>query len=254
MRTVFALPVVAAMAIGATTSAEADAFKPSQQQQIQLGKRAAQELRRTEKVVPRTDPRSELVRRVGRRLLNSMGASNEPWEFSFDVIESREVNAFALPGGPTFVYTGLLDKLKTEDELAGVMAHELTHVRREHWAYAYRDSQKRNLLLTLGLVLFKANRATADVANIATNVVFDLPFSRAHESQADEEGMDLMIKSGYNPNGMLQVFQMLRDQSKGGKPPEFLSDHPSDDRRISSIQNRIAEMNRSFPAQRPLNY
>lgn len=251
MRRSIALPFAAALALGATSTVHADAFKPSQAQQIELGQRAADELRHKEKVLPATDPRVRLVRRVGRRLLSTI-KTKEPWEYSFDVIQSNEVNAFSLPGGPTFIYTGLLDKLKTEDELAGVMGHELTHVRKEHWAYAYRDSQKRNLLLNLGLIVLHASDTAANLAGITNDLVFELPFSRRHESEADMGGFDMMVNAGYNPKGMVDVFAMLRDQAKSGKVPEFFSDHPDDTNRIKKIQDRIDQSGRRYPAERPI--
>lgn len=251
MKRSIALPLAAALALGATSPAFADAFKPSQSQQIELGQRAADELRHKEKVLPSSDPRVRLVRRVGRRLLDTI-QDKESWEYSFDVIQSPEVNAFSLPGGPTFIYTGLLDKLKTEDELAGVMGHELTHVRKEHWAYGYRDSQKRNLLLNLGLIVLHANDAAANLAGVTNDLVFELPFSRKHESEADMGGFDMMVAAGYNPKGMVDVFAMLRDEAKTGKVPEFFSDHPDDGNRIKKIQSRIDASNQAFPAERPI--
>jgi predicted Zn-dependent protease len=244
--------IVVAAYVVASGTASAQFSKPSVDQQIDLGKRAAAELRKSEKVLPASDPRVKLVRRIGRRLLSSISAS-ENWEFSFDVIQSKQVNAFALPGGPTFIYTGLLDKLKTEDELAGIMGHELTHVRRQHWAYAYRDSQQKSGLLVLGAVLFRVNRNVMDAANVAKNLIFDLPFSRKHETEADEGGFTMTTSSGFNPQGLADVFQMLRDQSKSGKSPEFLSDHPDDNRRIEHIRDLIRNSKQEYPPSRPID-
>src|SRR5579862_365524 len=129
--------------------------KPSVDQQITLGERAAADLRKTSKILPDTDPRVIELRKVGSRLLSTF-QDKEDWHFTFDVIDDKQVNAFALPGGPTFFFTGLLKRLKTEDELAGVMGHEMTHVRRQHWAHQYAASQNRNLLLNLGLILLHA--------------------------------------------------------------------------------------------------
>ncbi|CAN5356282.1 M48 family metallopeptidase [soil metagenome] len=245
------VPVIVALAVAGSASA-VDPFKPSQKQQIELGLRAAGDLRKQEKVLPSSDEKVKTLRRVGRRLLNTVDGKNEPWQYSFDVIDSKEVNAFALPGGPVFFYTGLLDKLKTEDELAGVLAHELTHVRREHWAYAYRDSQKRNLLLNLGLIFAHANRNVADLASISNNLLFDLPFSRSHESEADTGGFAMMVDAGYNPEGMADVFELLQKEAKGGNPPEFFSDHPNDKNRINKIREMIQERGGSYPALKPL--
>lgn len=243
-----------AMVAFITPSFSADFFRPSQAQQLQLGKRAAKELRSTEKVLPSSDPRVITLRRVARRLLSTFSDPKSPWEYSFDVIDKKDVNAFALPGGPTFFYTGLLSKMTTEDQLAGVLGHELTHVRREHWASAYADSQKRDILLTLALIFTHASRMIGDIASITNQVVFDLRFSRKHETEADEGGFAMMMAAGFNPQGMADVFQMLRTASKGDRPPEFLSDHPDDKNRIKHINDLIAKSGRSYGPQVPLSW
>jgi predicted Zn-dependent protease len=254
MRTSFAIPFAAALAIGTASVAPAQFSKPSQQQQVELGLRAAREIRQKERVLPASDPRVQTVRRVGRRLLATVDDKNAPWEFSFDVIDKKDVNAFALPGGPTFIYTGLLDRIKTEDELAGVMAHELTHVRREHWAYQYRDQQSRNLGLSLLLILTKANQTTANLLNIGSQVLIDLPYSRKHETEADNVGLAMMEQAQYNPQGMVDLFATLQKASGGGKAPEFLSSHPSDSNRIANMQSQIKSANQNWPAMTPLVY
>lgn len=255
MRTRFALPLVAALAVGVGAPAQAQFGKPSQADQVKLGHQAADEVRKKEKVLPTYDDRVRAVRRIGQSLVSVMDAkSRKPWDFTFDVIQSNTINAFALPGGPTFVYTGLLDKLTTEDQIAGVMAHELTHVRREHWAYQYRDQQQKGLLLNLGLLVFGANRTTAGLANIGLDVLVNLPYSRKHETEADVQGYDLMVQAGFNPMGMADVFRILQKNSGGGKPPEFLSDHPGDSGRIKRIEDKIRQSGKSFPAQTPIKF
>jgi beta-barrel assembly-enhancing protease len=244
--------MIALLAFATAGPVHADAFKPGKGDQVKLGKRAADELRRKERVLPSSDERVRVLRRVASRILSTVDDRGQPWEYSFDVIDNKQLNAFALPGGPTFFYTGLLDKMQTEDQLAGVMAHELTHVRKEHWASAYAESQKRNLGLSLLLIFTRANRTVANVASISNDLLFELPFSRRHETEADEVGMDMMVKAGYNPEGMADVFRLLERESKGGKPPEFLSSHPNDRSRINRLESRINKMNRSFSSQRPL--
>ncbi len=249
--TVRAVLSVAIAIFGLSAIGRGDMFKPSPAQQVELGKRAADDLRKKEKVLPSTDPRVRLVRRIGQKLIKTF-KDDKPWQFSFDVIESKQVNAFALPGGPTFIYTGLLDKLKTEDELAGVMGHELTHVRREHWAYAYRDSQQHQLGLTVLLMVLRANSNVANIASISDDLVFNLPFSRKHESEADTGGLHMMIEAGFNPQGIVDAFKLLADLAGKGAPPEILSDHPSDTKRIKSMQSQIDAMHKTFPSATPL--
>jgi predicted Zn-dependent protease len=227
--------------------------KPNQNEQLNLGKRAAKQIRGSEKLLPSTDPRVVTVRKVASNLLRTFDDRDRPWEFSFDVIEGKEVNAFALPGGPMFVYTGLLDKIKTEDELAGVLGHELTHVRREHWAYQYRDQQQRNLGLTALLTILRANSDIQNLAGLSSEVLMDLPYSRGHETEADDGGYEMMVKAGYNPQGLADMFNALKE-SGGSKPPEFLSSHPAESSRTARIAKKIAESKQTFPPQRPLKF
>lgn len=254
MRPRFLLPVAAALTLGTTGVASAQFGKPSESQQVKLGRQAATEIRKKEKVLPDNDPRVQTLRKVARKILGTFDDGKEQWEYSFDVIDSKDINAFALPGGPTFFYTGLLDRMNTEDELAAVLGHELAHVRRQHWAYQYRDQQSRNALLTLGAIFARPSRTVMGAAGVLSTLAFDLPFSRKHESEADDQGYESMIRAGYNPQGMVDVFQMLKESSQGGKTPEFLSDHPTDDKRIQSIKDKIAKDGRRFPAQRPMGY
>ena len=252
MRRAFLLPTLAALAISFPTTAPAQLFgigkKPSATTQIKLGRDAANDLRKKEKVLPASDPRVRALRRVGQRLLAQID-DDEPWEYTFDVIDSKEINAFALPGGAVFFYTGLLDRMKTEDELAGVLAHELTHVRREHWARRVAEQQKRNGLLTIGLIAFGANNSVASSVSLA-NSLYTMQFSRGDENDADIRGFKLMTAAGYNPQGMADVFRMLG--SLGGKQPEFLSDHPSDKNRVSRIEDLAMKSGKKYPPLTPL--
>jgi len=174
------LNLVAAVAVigFSSAAAPADQFKPSKAQQVKLGMQAADQIRKKEKVLPDSDPRVRLVRRIGERLVAASDMKDQPWKFSFDVIESKQVNAFALPGGPTFVYTGLLDKLESEDELAGVMGHELTHVFKEHWAKQYAETQKRQLGLGILLTVIHANSGIQNLGSVV-DVLASTKYSRS---------------------------------------------------------------------------
>ena len=234
------------------TEARADSFKPSKSQQVKLGTQAATQIRKQQRVLPDSDPRVKLVRKIGQKLMGTVDMGKDPWKFSFDVIESKEINAFALPGGPTFVYTGLLDKLETEDELAGVMGHEMTHVLKEHWAQQYAATQKRELGIGILLGVLHANSAFQNLGSVL-DLVEGTKYSRKEESQADEGGFAKVVAAGYNPEGMADVFRMFQKQKSGG---EFalLSDHPSDKSRIDKIEKLILASKKTFPSQRPLMY
>ena len=227
---------------------------------MKLGKKTADDIRKKEKVLPETDVRVKTLRRIGARILAALypnGATEnpknkDPWVFSFDVVVSNEINAFALPGGPTFFYTGLMEKLQTEDELAAVIGHELTHVRKEHWASAYNESQRRNIGISLIALLGVGGRDLPNVLSIASELAYDLPFSRRHETEADDLGFEAMVKAGFNPQGMVDTFEMLRKTAEGGKPPEFFSTHPDDKNRINRIREKISKSNEKFPPMTPM--
>ncbi|MER3496708.1 MAG: hypothetical protein C4320_08040, partial [Armatimonadota bacterium] len=227
--------------------ASSDPFKPGKQEQVKLGQQASDQIRKKERILPASDMRVQTLRRVGERLLSNVDLRNEPWKFTFDVIESKDVNAFALPGGPVFFYTGILDRMRSEDELAGVLGHEMTHVFREHWAYSMRDAQKKDIGITLGS-LFGIRTDVLRGAALLSSIT-DLSFSRSHETQADETGFAILVRAGYNPEGMVTVFKML--QSLGGKQPEFLSSHPDPGNRVKRLQSFITKTPRAFPALTP---
>ena len=250
---------MAAAVLGLTLqagSASADIFKPSVQDQIKLGQSAAAEVRKEERVLPDSDPRVRLIRRIGQRLVSLIPQSErdkKPFQYSFDVINSKEINAFALPGGPIFFYTGLLDNLCTEDQVAGVLAHELAHIRSEHWASAYADNQKRQLGLTVILMLLQANDTAFDIASVSDALLFQLPYSRSHESEADKSGFNLLTKAGWNPQGMVDVFTLLKEKGGSARTAEWLSTHPDSTRRINNIKKWITDSPTNFPAQTKLS-
>lgn len=248
--TAFAATAVFLMA---GSSAQADQFKPSRAKQVELGLQAAAQIRKKERVLPSYDPRVQMVRRIGNDLLSTVNLRDRPWKFSFDVIDSKEVNAFALPGGPTFVYTGLLDKLETEDELAGVMGHEMTHTLQEHWAQQYASTQKRQLGIGILLGIFHANSTFQNLGGLL-DAIEATKYSRKEESQADVGGFNMMTQSGYNPEGLADVFRMFARQKGSGGSIPFLASHPADKDRIAKIESMIQASHTSYPPQRPLRY
>jgi len=243
-----------ALTLGGASVASADPFRPGIKDQIDLGKRAAAQVRKEEKVLPASDARVKELRRIGNKLVNLIPAQerkDKPFEYTFDVISNKEVNAFALPGGPIFFNTGILEQLKTEDALAGILAHEITHIRNQHWASAYADNTKRQLGITVLLTLLNAGSTAFDIAGVSDALLFSLPYSRKHESEADDVGYDLMVQAGYNPQGMADMFKMLIKLNGSRKNEEFMSTHPDSANRLKSVEARIKKESRRFPSQRP---
>lgn len=248
------LPLALTAFVCPATAVRADLFKPGIQDQIKLGQKAAAQVRGEEKILPDSDPRVIELRRIGRDLVALIPAEErkrKPFTYTFDIIDSDEINAFALPGGPIFLYTGLLDRLDSEDQVAGILGHELTHVRNEHWASAYADNQKRQLGFLVILILLNANDTVFDLASITDTLLFTLPYSRKHESEADRVGYDLVAEADFTPQGMADVFQILKEDGGSARTKEWLSSHPDADRRIGQIENRIASSSCTYPAQRP---
>lgn len=240
-----------ALVVASTTYG--DIFRPSFRQQVQLGQQGAAQVREKEKVLPDTDPRVQEVRRITQTLVAQLPEAElrrTGFNYSIDVIDSKEVNAFVFPGGPMFIYVGLLDELTTEDQIAGIIAHEIIHARNQHWASAYSDNMKRRLGILAVLTLLDAGELAFDVAGVADTFLFTLPYSRRHETEADVQGVDLMIKAGYNPQGMVEVFRVLMQKANGRNRLEWASTHPDNSRRIREVERRITAMNRTFPPQR----
>ncbi len=224
--------------------------------QKKVGDQAAQQV--LQKYPEVHDARARHFDQIGQRLVRALPSSDrKTWDFKFHVLDSKEVNAFALPGGNMFMFTGLYKLLSTDDALAGVTGHEMTHVRLQHWAKANAKQQERSAGIGLLLGIFHAGRAAQTIAGLADSAI-GLKFSRSEEDQADQGGLENMVAAGYNPQGMIQLFQALEKVSGngGGLGGAFLSDHPLTSDRINHTQQRIAAMKsqRNFPPLTQLNY
>lgn len=229
---------------------------PSPQDQKKVGDQAAQQV--LQKYPEVHDARARHFNELGQRLVRALPPSDrKTWDFRFHVLDSKEVNAFALPGGNMFMFTGLYKLLPTDDALAGVTGHEMTHVRKQHWAQAYATTQEREAGIGLLLGLFHAGRTAQTIAGLADSAV-SLKFSRGEEDQADQGGLENMVAAGFNPEGMIQLFQALEKVSGngGGLGGAFLSDHPLTSDRIKNTERRIAALQgqRHFPPLTPLHY
>lgn len=168
------------------------------------------------------------------------------WKWEVNVQDSKEVNAYCMPGGKIMVYTGLIQKLNaTDDELAAVMGHEIAHALREHgrerMSMAYAQQAGVVGLGVLAAILSddpKTAQTTMGVAAAVGAVALTLPNSREGEREADRIGLELAARAGYDPNAAVTLWQKMGAQSNG-KPPEWLSTHPSEQSRINDLQRLI---------------
>src|SRR5207245_4352402 len=184
------------------------------------------------------------VRPVGRRIAEATGRTDYQWEFN--LIEDKQANAFCLPGGKVAVYTGILPLTRDDSGLAAVLGHEVSHAIARH--SGERLSQQLGVQLGLvGAQLALSGRdprmaqlGTTALGALATGAIL-LPFSRAQESEADHLGLIYMAKAGYDPTAARELWVRMSQSSKGQKPPEFLSTHPSDETRIKQIEMWLPE-------------
>ena len=236
---VLALFVVGASLIDAQTRVTAPSNKYTPAQDVQLGREAAAEV---EKQMPMLDDErvDDYVDRVGERLVRNIPAEfrHNEFRYTFDVVNLREINAFALPGGPMYAHRGMLEKAGTEAEIAGVLAHEISHVALRHGtaqaskAGKYQMGQIGSAILG-AIIGGRAGEAVSTVGQFGFGAAF-LKYSREYEKHADLLGAQIMARSGYDPRAMATMFQRIEKES-GGRAPEWLSNHPNPGNRAAYI-------------------
>jgi len=185
-----------------------------------------------------------MVKRVGQRIAAKNALPGQHWEFN--LINDDTPNAFALPGGYVGVNTGLFQVVRTEDQLAAVMGHEIAHVIARH---PEERISREALVGTGAAVLGAAAPDLAGLASSAATLGLILPFSREQESEADIIGLQYMARAGYNPRAAVQVWQNFA-AAGGAEPPAFLSTHPSHGDRIARLQSKMPEALKIYEANR----
>jgi len=215
--------------------------KYSVQDDVKLGRQAAQEAEAQFPLL-RDEQVQDYVERVGSRLVSSIPSQFQHSEFQyfFKVVNARDINAFALPGGPMYVNRGMIEAARTEGEMAGVMAHEISHVALRHGTAQASKGQKYGLLAGIagiaGTIL--GGPGVGQLAQ-APFAVYLLKFSREYETEADILGAQIMADAGYDPRDLAQMFRTIEQQG-GGSGGGFLSSHPSPSDRYARI-NREAQ-------------
>jgi beta-barrel assembly-enhancing protease len=215
------------------------------EQDVQLGREAAAQVRRQMPMLD-DDRTEDFVERIGERLIDEIPSEfRQPqFRYTFEVVNLREINAFALPGGPMFLNRGMIQAARTEGEVAGVMAHELSHVILRHGTVQATKGQKFQLGALAGQVLGsimggRKGAAVADATQLGLGAYF-LKYGREFEREADLLGAQLMARAGYDPREMATMFETIERQG-GNRGPEWLSSHPNPGNRAEAI-NREAAM------------
>ncbi len=228
--------------------------KMDKKQEIALGLQAAPEMAQNFGGPSANADGRATVDRIGKAIVAGSDAGKSEYPYEFHLLgDSKVINAFALPGGQIFMTDALFDKLSTEAEIAGVLAHEIGHVVGRHGAEHLAKQQLTQGLTGAAVIASSdperpgSSRTNAMVA-MAVGQLVSMKYGRSDELESDRLGVRFMAEAGYDPNAMIQVMNVLAESAKGGKTPEFFSTHPNPENRVAEIQKAIKE---EFPQGLP---
>jgi beta-barrel assembly-enhancing protease len=252
-RSRIAVALVAATAVAAAAQTRIapppNNYTPAQD--VELGRKAAADARQQLPIM-RDDAVSSFIDAVGHRLVEAIPADlrHPEFEYTFEPVNVREINAFALPGGPMFVNRGMIEAAHTEGEVAGVMAHELSHVALRHGTAQASKATKYEVGQVAGAVLGAIigggwGQVISQGTQFGLGAAF-LRFSREYEKQADLEGAQIMARAGYDPRDMANMFRTIEKQGGSGGP-QWLSDHPNPGNRVEYITDEAQALRVARP-------
>jgi predicted Zn-dependent protease len=212
--------------------------------------------------VSSTNPNQEMIRRVGKRIATAItqyytehgaGAELKGYTWEFNLVESKEINAWCMPGGKVVVYTGLLPVTQNETALAIVLGHEITHAVAGHGRERMSQEMLAQGIQIAGNVALSNNPQTVNIFNQvygpAAQIGVLLPYSRKQETEADHYGLIYAAMAGYNPEEAITFWTRMASMS-GEKPPVFLSDHPADQQRIDDLKKEMPEALKYYKASK----
>lgn len=210
----------------------------SQDQMAQLASSAWTDLKKQEQTT--SDPKYlNRVNRVAPKVIRAAGENPAEWEV--EVFKSDQINAFALPGGKIGIYTGILDLMENDSQIAAVLGHEVAHVKFNHSGERYSQTAAAQTALSAGgAIVGDSQVGTTALQALGLGAQYGvlLPFSRKHELEADKFGLRYMARAGYDMDEAVRFWQKMSAQ-KNGAPPEFMSTHPSDATRIAQLKREI---------------
>jgi hypothetical protein len=212
---------------------------------VRAGQQASQQVAQQMPIL-RDNYVDNYVESVGRRLVSAIPSEFQHPEFrySFDVVDARDINAFALPGGPMYVNRGMIEAARTEGEMAGVMAHEISHVALRHATAQATETQKYQIGSVLGQIAGAViGGPVGGIVGAGSQIGFGagaLKYSRKYETQADILGAQIMARAGYDPNDLANMFRTIERQGGGASGPEWLSSHPNPGNRYERIRQEAA--------------
>lgn len=212
----------------------------SKSQEIELGREAQAQINQEYRgKLVTSGPQYERLQRIARRIF-PQAQKDFDVPYSIALIDDKQVNAFAVPGGPIYFYTGLINLASSDDEIASVLGHEAAHISQRHSAQQISDAQGKGLLAQILLDATNAGQLGGIAANIGLQLQ-QLSFSRDDESEADAVGFDYMTQAGYDPDAMASFFRKMQQAAGGRGGPEWLSSHPLTGKRVEAAEERARE-------------
>jgi Zn-dependent protease with chaperone function len=204
-------------------------------------------------LAPVGNPQLQRLQRIAAKLVPQTAQWNDrarQWKWEINLLSSKQINAFCMPGGKIAFYTGILDQLKlTEDEAAMIMGHEMAHALREHARARIAKSQGTGTLLSIGAQLLGLGQLGDVAASLGTQLL-TLRFSRDDETDADLVGLELAARAGYNPQASVSLWEKMGQAGGGAGGPSFLSTHPSGPQRIQQLQANVPKVQNLYERAR----
>ena len=198
------------------------------------------------------DPQVQRVRAVAQRIMPFAAKWNtraSTWKWEINLLKSNQINAFCMPGGKIAFYSGIIENLKlSDDEIAIVMGHEMSHALREHSRARLAQQAATNIGASLLSRIFGFGDAGNAVLSASASLI-GLRFSRDDETEADAVGLELAARAGYDPRAGITLWQKMQTSRSGG-PPQWLSSHPADGDRVAEIQRHLPEVMPLYEAAR----
>ena len=191
------------------------------------------------------------LRAIARALIPHSERFNKSaanWQWEVNLISSKSVNAFCMPGGKIAFFTGIIDQLNlTDDEIAVIMGHEIGHALLEHGRARMSEQVLKNVGITVAAAVFNLGQVSGELLAQAANLAVSLPYARRQESDADLVGLELAARAGHDPRAAVVVWQKMARLAQagargGGQPPQFLSTHPSNENRIREIEANLPKV------------
>ncbi|MGM8897479.1 MULTISPECIES: M48 family metallopeptidase [unclassified Psychrobacter] len=185
------------------------------------------------------------LKNISNRLIGQVGTYRPDaakWQWEVHTIKSDQLNAFVMPGGKIMFYSGIIDRLNlTDDEIAAIMGHEMSHALREHSRERLSREYATQTGIGVAASIFGLSQGQAELANVAGDLGLSRPHSRTQEAEADQIGLELMARAGYNPQAAITLWQKMQRASQG-EPPQFLSTHPTSSNRIAQLQSLMPKV------------